>query len=131
MRQFTLFTFLYLAAGACLTAIAFQYPDITQNAKTSLFLSAGILYLCAAFTTFPFWHQSAQQSQARLHDKPAWLQTFVAIAPWLVIALVLISAILNVLGHSWGIETIAGAFLGLPVILVCVEWISARNPIRQ
>ena len=74
MRRFTLFTLLYLATGICLTAIALQYPDMTPNAKTSLLLAAGLLYLCAVFTTFPFWHQSVQRSQARLRDRPAWQQ---------------------------------------------------------
>ncbi len=101
MKRFTLFTFLYLATGICLTAtcsrqrfaIALGYPDMTPNAKTSLLVSAGLLYLCAVFTTFPFWHQSVQRSQARLRDKPAWQRNFVAIAPWLVIASVLVSAL--------------------------------------
>jgi NADH:ubiquinone oxidoreductase subunit 6 (subunit J) len=96
MRRFTLFTLLYLATGICLTAIALQYPDMTPNAKTSLLVSAGLLYLCAVFTTFPFWHQSVQRFQARLRDKPVWQQKFVAIAPWLVIASVLVSAIASV-----------------------------------
>jgi short chain dehydrogenase len=86
MRRFTLFTLLYLAAGVCITAIAFQHPDMTPNAKTSLLVAAGLLYLCAIFTTFPFWHQFAQRSQERLRDKPAWQRNFVAIAPWLTIA---------------------------------------------
>ena len=93
MRRFTPFTLLYLATGICLTAIALQYPNMTPNAKTSLLVSVGLLYLCAVFTTFPFWHQSVQRSQARLRDKPAWQQKFVEIAPWLVIASVLVSAL--------------------------------------
>jgi hypothetical protein len=127
MKRFTLFTFLYLATGICLTAIAFQYPDVTPNAKTSLLVSAGILYLCAVFTTFPFWHQSVQRSQARLRDKPAWQQKFVAIAPWLVIASVLVSAIADVLSNSLAI----GALANLPLIFLSVENLFVRNQIRQ
>ena len=101
MRRFTPFMLLYLATGICLTAtcsrqrfaIALQYPNMTPNAKTSLLVSVGLLYLCAVFTTFPFWHQSVQRFQARLRDKPAWQQKFVEIAPWLVIASVLVSAL--------------------------------------
>jgi dipeptide/tripeptide permease len=131
MKRFTLFTLLYLATGICLTAIAIQYPDMAPNAKTSLLVSAGFLYLCAVFTVFPFWHQSVQQSQSRLRDKPAWQQKFVSIAPWLVITSVLISAISDLLNHNWAIETLASAALGLPIILLSVENLFVRNQIRQ
>lgn len=131
MRRFTLFTLLYLATGICLTAIAFQHPDMTPNAKTNLLVAAGLLYLCAVFTTFPFWHQFAQRSQARLRDKPAWQRNFVAIAPWLVIVSVLVSAISNVLNHNGSIEALASEALGLPIIFLSVEDIFVRNQIRQ
>ena len=131
MKRFTLFTFLYLATGICLTAIALQYPDMTPNGKTSILVSAGLLYLCAVFTTFPFWHQSVQRSQARLRDKPAWQRNFVAIAPWLAIASVLVSAISDLLNRNWAIETLAGAALGLPIIFLSVENLFVRNQIRQ
>jgi hypothetical protein len=131
MKRFTLFTLLYLATGICLTTIAFGHPDMTPNAKTSILLAAGLLYLCAVFTTFPFWHQLAQRSQARLRDKPAWQQNFVAIAPWLVIASVLVSAIFNVLNHNWTIQALASGALGLPIIFLSVEDLFVRNQIRQ
>ncbi|WP_309732433.1 hypothetical protein [Chamaesiphon sp. OTE_75_metabat_556] len=131
MKRFTLFTFLYLATGICLTAIALQYPDLIPNAKTSLLLAAGLLYLCAVFTTFPFWHQSVQQSQARLRDKPAWQRNFVAIAPWLVIGSVIVSAIADMLNRNWAIEALASAALGLPIIFLSVENLFVRNQIRQ
>ncbi|WP_310489913.1 hypothetical protein [Chamaesiphon sp. VAR_69_metabat_338] len=91
----------------------------------------GLLYLCAVFTTFPFWHQSVQKSQARLRDRPAWQQRFVEIAPWLVIASVLVSAISDSLNHNWAIETLASAALGLPIIFLSVENLFVRNQIRQ
>ena len=131
MRRFTLFTLLYLAAGVCLTAIALQHPDMSPNAKTNLLVAAGLLYLCTVFTTFPFWHQSAQRVQARLRDKPAWQQNFVAIAPWLVIVLTLVPAISNVLNRHWAIEAFASAALGLPIILLSVENLFVRNQMRQ
>jgi hypothetical protein len=135
MKRFTLFTLLYLATGVCLTAIALQYPNMAPNAKTSLLVSAGLLYLCAVFTTFPFWHQSVQRFQAKLRDKPAWQQKFVAlakpigtiIAPWLVIASVLVSAIADVLSHNLAI----GALANLPLIFLSVENLFVRNQIRQ
>ena len=131
MKRFTRFTFLYLATGICLTAIALQYPDMTPNAKTSLLVSAGLLYLCAVFTTFAFWHQSVQRPQARLRDKAAWQQKFVALAPWLVIASVLVSAIADVLNHNSAIEALASAALGLPIIFLSVENLFVRNQISQ
>ena len=138
MRRFTLFTLLYLATGICLTAIAFGHPDMTPNAKTSLLAAAGLLYLCAVFTTFPFWHQSVRLSQERLRDKPAWQRNFVAIAPWLVIASVLVSAlarlpevISDVLNHNLAIEVLASVSLGLPIILLSVENLFVRNQISQ
>ncbi len=131
MKRFTLFTFLYLATGIGLTAIALRHLNMTPNAKTSIVLAAGLLYLCAVFTTFPFWHQSVQWSQARLRDRPAWQQNFVEIAPWLVIASVLVSAIADVLNRNWTIEALASAALGLPIIFLSVEALFVRNQIRQ
>ena len=131
MRRFTLFTLLYLATEVCLTAIALQHPDITPNVKTNLLVAAGLLYLFAVFTTFPFWHRFAQRSQAGLHDKPAWQQNFVAIAPWLVIVLAIVSAISDVLNHNWAIEALASAALWLPLIFLSVEDLFVRNQIRQ
>ena len=131
MKRFTLFTLLYLAAGICLTAIALRHLDTTPNVKTNLLIDAGLLYLFAVLTTFPFWHQFAQRSRARLRDKPAWQQNFVAIAPWLVIVLVLVSGISDGLNHSWAIEAFASASLGLPLILLSIENLFVMNPIRQ
>jgi hypothetical protein len=131
MKRFTLFTLLYLATGICLTAIALQHPNITTNAKTSLFVAAGLLYLCAVFTTFPFWHQFAEQAQERLRDKPAWQRSFVAIAPWLIIVLVLFSSIFDVLTRNWSIEALASAALGLPIIFLSVENLFVKNQRRH
>ena len=131
MRRFTLFTLLYLAMGICLTAIAFQYPVLTQNAKISLLVSAGLLYLCAVLTTFPFWHQSVQQSEARLRDKPAWHRNFITIVPWLIIVWVLVLSISDVLNRNWEIEALASAALRLPLVFLSVENIFIRNQVHQ
>ena len=131
MRRFTLFTLLYLAAGVCLTAIAFWHSDMTPNVKPILLVDAGLLYLCAVFTTFPFWHQFAQRVQARLRDKPGGQQNLVAIAPWLVIVLAIVSAISDVLNHNWATEALASAALWLPLIFLSVEDLFVRNQIRH
>jgi hypothetical protein len=138
MRRFTLFTLLYLAAGICLTTIALQRPDMTPHVKLILLVNAGLLYVCAVFTTFPFWQQFGQRGQAELSDKPAWQQSFVALVPWFLIVLVLVSAlarlpevISNVLRHPWATETIVSVSQGLPLILLSIENISVRNQTRQ
>lgn len=45
MKRFTLFTFLYLALGVCLSAIALGYPNLPSDLQRSLFFSAGTSYI--------------------------------------------------------------------------------------
>lgn len=65
--------------------------------------------------------------QAWYAKRSLWQQNFVAIAPWLVIVLVVIAFISNLLGQNWTTEAIAKASLGLPIVLVCAENLFARN----
>ena len=122
MRQFTMFTALYLAAGVCLTAVALHSPAIAANLKTTFLSNAGLLYLCAVLSTFAFWRQAALRSQQRMGDRPLWPQNFVKIAPWLVIVSTLIASISSLLGQN---PTIAA--LGLPIVLLCAESIFVRT----
>ena len=122
MRQFTMFTALYLAAGVCLTAIAFQSPEITANLKITFLAVAGLSYLCTVLSTFAYWHQALLRSQQIMGDRPMWQQSFVKIAPWLVIVFTLITSISSLLGQN---PTIAA--LGLPIVLLCAENIFART----
>ena len=131
MRHFTLFTFLYLALGVCLTAIALGHPDITPNLKTTLLVNAGVLYLASVLSTFPFWRQSVLRNQARLRDKPAWQRNFIMIAPWLIIALTLVTAIPDLMNHNWATSAIAKASVGLLLILVSAEQLFITSQIRQ
>ncbi|MBN3948204.1 MAG: hypothetical protein HWQ38_17800 [Nostoc sp. NMS7] len=131
MRHFTLFTFLYLAAGVCLTALALGHPNIAQNLKITLLVNAGVLYLASVLSTFRFWHQSVLRNQARLRDKPAWQRNFITIAPMLIIALTLVTDIPDLVNHNWATETIAGASVGLLLILVSAEQLFIRSQIRQ
>ncbi|MBN3950907.1 MAG: hypothetical protein HWQ38_32340 [Nostoc sp. NMS7] len=131
MRHFNLFTFLYLAAGVCLTAIALGHPDITPNLKTTLLVNAGLLYLASVLSTFPFWHQSRLRSEARLRDQPTWQRNFLMIAPWLIIALTLVTAIPDLLNHNWATSALARGSVGLPLILVSAEQLFIRSQIRQ
>lgn len=127
MRRFTLFTLLYLATGVCFTAIAMQSADMTANLKTTLLVEAGLLYLFAVLSTFSFWRQAVLRSHNRMRYRSIWQQNFVAIAPWLVIVLVVIASISNLLGQNWTTEAITKAALGLPIVLVCAENLFARN----
>ncbi|MBD1869437.1 hypothetical protein H6F95_19450 [Cyanobacteria bacterium FACHB-471] len=121
MRHFTRFTLLYLAAGVCLTAIALQLPNITSNTKTILLVNAGLLYLCAILSPFPFWHRS----QAGLP------QDRNSIMPWVIIALMLIITISDLVHRNWTLESIARASLGLLVILGQTEKLFIRSQIRS
>ncbi len=131
MKRFSLFTVLYLAAGVCLSAIALQAPDLAPNLKTSLLVSAGLLYIFAVLSIFSFWRQGGLRSQNRLRNQPTWKQNFVAIAPWLVIALTIVPSISHLLGQHWTTEAIARVALGLPVILLSAEQIFVRNHVLQ
>ncbi len=131
MRHFTLFTFLYLAAGVCLTAVALGHPDMASNNKTTLLVNAGSLYLVAALSNFQFWHQGVVRSEAKLRDKPAWDRNFVIILPILIIALTLFTAIPDLVNHNWATEAIARASIGLLLILTNAEQLFIRSQITQ
>jgi hypothetical protein len=125
MRRFTVFTLLYLAGGICLTTIALQFPHIALRPKTILLLNAGLLYLFAVFTTYPFWRQAALRQNR--NDRPIWRQKFGSIAPWLMIAASLFSFIVTVLTEHWTNFAIGQAATMLTIILLCVEQILVRN----
>ncbi len=131
MRHFTVFTFLYLAAGVCLTVVILEHPDITPNHKTSLLINAGLLYLVAVLSTFRFWRQSVLRSEAKLRDKPAWDRNFVMFPPMLLIVVTLVTSIPNLVNHNWAMEAIARASVGLLLILISAEQLFIRIQIRQ
>jgi hypothetical protein len=75
MRRFTWFTFLYLALGVCLTAIALGYPNLPSGLQISLLISAGASYIACIFS--PFWRETTIRFYRR--------QNSAVILPWLVI----------------------------------------------
>jgi hypothetical protein len=77
MKRFTLFTFLYLALGVCLTATALGYPNLPSGLQTSLFVSAGVSCLVGILSTFPFWRETTIRFYRRRNSA--------VILPWLVI----------------------------------------------
>nr|WP_238717931.1 hypothetical protein [Petrachloros mirabilis] len=79
MKRSTLFTFLYLALGVCLTAIALEYPNLPSGLQTSLLINAGVSYLVCIFSTFPSWRETAICFYRRKNS--------VIVLPWLVIGI--------------------------------------------
>ncbi|EAW34588.1 hypothetical protein [Lyngbya sp. PCC 8106] len=116
MKRFTGFTFLYLALGVCLTAIALGYPNLPSGLQTSLFISAGVSYLVCLFSTFPFWRETTIRFYRRRNS--------LVILPWLVIGFNIVWMIWEVQSQNWTIEAILQAFSRLIVVLLFAEIIA-------
>ncbi|MBH8573234.1 hypothetical protein I8752_09425 [Nostocaceae cyanobacterium CENA369] len=129
--RFTVFTFLYLAAGVCLTVVILEHPDIAPNHKISLLVNAGLLYFAAVLSTFRFWRQGVLRSEARLRDKPAWDRNFVMFLPIFLIVVMLVITIPDLVNHNWSMEAIAKASVGPLLILISVEQLFIRSQIRR
>ena len=115
MKRSILFTFLYLALGVCLTAIALEYPNLPSGLQISLFASAGASYLVCLFSTFPFWREATLRSYRRRNS--------LVILPWLVIGVNIIVAVWELQSQNWTMEAILQAFSRLLVVLIFVEMI--------
>jgi hypothetical protein len=113
MKRFTLFTFLYLALGVCLMAIALGYPNLPSGLQTSLFASAGASYLVCLFSTFPFWREATLRVYRRRNSA--------VILPWLVIGVNIIVTIWELQSRNWTTEAILSAFSRLLVVLIFAE----------
>jgi hypothetical protein len=113
MKQFTLFTFLYLALGVCLTAIALGYPNLPSSLQTSLFISAGASYIACILSTFPFWRETAIRFYRRRNSA--------VILPWLVIGFNIVWMLWEVQSQNWAMEAILQAFSRLIVVLLFAE----------
>ena len=113
MKQFTLFTFLYLALGVCLTAIALGYPNLPSSLQTSLFVSAGLSYLFCFLSTFPYWRETTIRFYRSRNSA--------VILPWLVIGVNIVVTIWEVQSQNWKMEAILGALSRLIVVLPLAE----------
>ncbi|ODH02496.1 hypothetical protein A4S05_24885 [Nostoc sp. KVJ20] len=113
MKRFTLFTFLYLALGVCLTAIALGYPNLPSGLQRSLFISAGASYIACILSTFPFWRETAIRFYRRRNSA--------VILPWLVIGVNIVSMLWEVQSQNWAMEAILQAFSRLIVVLLFAE----------
>jgi sterol desaturase/sphingolipid hydroxylase (fatty acid hydroxylase superfamily) len=113
MKRFTLFTFLYLTLGVCLTAIALGYPSLSSSLQTSLFINAGASYLVCFLSTFPFWRETTIRFYLRRNSA--------VILPWLVIGVNIVWMIWEVQSQNWTMEAILRVFSRLLVVLVFAE----------
>jgi hypothetical protein len=115
MKRFTLFTFLYLALGVCLTAIALGDPNLPSGLQNSLFGSAGASYIACLLSTFPFWRETTIRFYRRRNSA--------VILPWLAIGVNIVVMIWEVHSQNWTMEAILQAFSRLIVVLLLAELI--------
>lgn len=115
MKRFTLFTFLYLALGVCLTAIALGYPNLPSGLQTSLFIGAGASYIACILSTFSFWRETTIRFYRRRNST--------VILPWLVIGFNIVWTIWELQSQNWTTEVILQAFSRLLVVLLFAELI--------
>ena len=116
MKRFTLFTFLYLALGVCLTTVALGYPNLPSGLQTSLFIHGGASYIACFLSTFPFWRETTIRIYRRRNS--------VVILPWLVIGVNIILTIWDAQSQNWTMEAILQAFSRLLVVLLFAEIIA-------
>jgi hypothetical protein len=113
MKRFALFTFLYLALGVCLTAIAFGYPNLPSGVQPPLFNSAVASYVVCFLSTFPFWREATIRFYRRRNSA--------IILPWLVIGFYLAWMVWEVQSQNWSTTAILRAFSLLIVVLLFAE----------
>ena len=111
MKRSTVFTFLYLALGVCLTAIAFGYPNLPSGLQTSLLISAGVSYIACIFN--PSWRERTIRFYHRRNSS--------VILSSVVIGFTIIGMIWEVLSQNWAMEAVLGAFSRLIVVLGFAE----------
>ena len=111
MKRSALFTFLYLALGVCLTAIALGYPNLPSGLQTSLLISAGLSYIACIFN--PSWRERTIRFYRSRHSS--------VILSSLVIGFTIIWMIWEVLSQNWAMEAFLGAFSRLIVVLGFAE----------
>jgi len=111
MKRSTLFTFLYLTLGICLTAIAFGYPNLPSGLQTSLFISAGVSYIACIFN--PFW----QERTIRFYRS----RNSSVILSSLVIGLTIIVTIGELQSQNWTREAVLQAVSRLIIVLLLAE----------
>lgn len=111
MKRSTLFTFLYLALGVCLTAIAFGYPNLPSGIQTSLLINAGASYIVCIFNPF------LRERTIRFYRS----RNSSIILSSLVIGFIIIWMIWQVQSQSWTMEAILQTLPWLIGVLLYAE----------
>lgn len=119
MERFTLFTFLYLALGVCLAALALGFPNLSSSLQTNLLINAGASYIVCIPSTFPFWRETTIRIYRRKNS--------VVVLPWLMIGLNIVWMIWEAQSQNWTMEGILRAFSRLLVVLLFAEIIVRGN----
>ena len=111
MKQSTLFTFLYLALGVCLMAIALGYPNLSSGLQTSLLISAGVSYIACIFN--PSWRERTIHFYRRRNSS--------VILSSLVIGFTIIWMIWQIQSQNWTAEAILQVLPWLIAVLGFAE----------
>lgn len=111
MKRSALFTFLYLALGACLTAIALGYPNLPSGLQTSLLINAGASYITCIFNPF------LRERTIRFYRR----RNLSVILSSLVIGFIIIWMIWQVQSQNWTMEAILQALPWLIGVLLFAE----------
>lgn len=111
MKRSTLFTFLYLALGVCLTVIALTYPNLPSGLQTSLLISAGVSYIACIFN--PSWRERTIRFYRSRNSS--------VILSSLVIGLTIVVTIWELQSQNGTMEAILQAFSRLIIVLLLAE----------
>ncbi|MBE9240568.1 hypothetical protein [Synechocystis salina] len=111
MKRSTLFTFLYLALGVCLTAISFGYSNLPSGLQTSLLINAGASYIACIFNPF------LRERTIRFYRS----RNSSVILSSLVIGFTIIGMIWEVQSQNWAMEAFLGSFSRLIIVLLFAE----------
>ncbi|MBD2655549.1 hypothetical protein H6G45_19165 [Synechocystis sp. FACHB-383] len=111
MKRSTLFTFLYLELGVCLTAIAFGYPNLPSGLQTSLLINAGASYIACIFNPF------LRERTIRFYRS----RNSSVILSSLVIGFTIIGMIWEVQSQNWAMDAFLGSFSRLIIVLLFAE----------
>lgn len=131
MKNITPFTLLYAVLGGFLTVIALRQSDIAPNLRAEVWMFAGITYLVALLSTFPFWQQGMLNRQERIDLLPRWQQTSFKLAGYIAFAIVLVSPLANVLTEGWTAKTTVMMYTRLPFVVFGVEQFWIRKHILR
>jgi hypothetical protein len=128
MQKITLFTLFYAALGILLSTIALQHNNMDTHFVRGIWIYAGVTYLAAFLSTFPFWRCGILNRRERMHRLPVWQQVLFQTLAYIVFAIVVLSPLYDGLTQGWTSKNILLMYEQLPFIVFGVEQFAARNP---